>query len=41
MVEEQWRFVLGGEIVGANGQIERHVLKEVLAKLVGETAGFL
>ena len=42
MVEEQCRFFFGGErLLVPTGKIEKHVLKEVLAKSVGDTARFL
>ena len=42
MVEKQWRFFLGGErSLVPTGKIEKHVLKEVLVKSVGDTASFL
>ena len=42
MVEEQWRFFFwGGRLLVPMGKIEKHVLKEVLAKSVGDTASFL
>jgi hypothetical protein len=42
MVEKQWRIFFGGErSLVPTGKIEKHVLKEVLAKSVGDTASFL
>ena len=42
MVEKQWRFFFGGErLLVPTGKIEKHVLKEVLAKSVGDTDSFL
>ena len=42
MVEEQWSFFFwGGRLLVPMGKIEKHVLKEVLAKSVGDTASFL
>ncbi len=42
MVDEQWWFFFWEErLLVPTGKIEKHVLKEVLAKSAGDTASFL